>query len=495
LSQQFDPTGKSSNTLPVQGTFWRRSQAAFEAALPQRFSGVHDDLGEIMDKYFGAGKMVDFSWDNPLRAFICTGVGLFVATYIVGWLMWAVASGVVMMSSPGLYGEVQSAVMDGVDGNAELAKELTAVNWPGACGKAEDGSGGAGAADCTAALEQRANKTEIQAIIANLQGLNISNATVVEAHDDYGDDYEKSGWNNFSGGGQLQGSVGRPDSLVQAKNALATAKPESALGLGGLQALAGAAVAHKSGQADAADGFQESMESLVYKKASRSTKALGFVFLFFIIVGSLLKLRNACSGYTRMGVTLLTAFVIILVVSKGGKGALKELSLAGASGGTFDTLLGPFAAVLSQILVFIQKLVIVVQKLNWEFLVLAATFWLVVSNGSKWAFFGGVYILLTYNAWLGFLLDGGNLAFSPFNVDAFDASFILPPLVWALEVAGMVVGLYLLLGAWRHIGQPAIDKVGELCDAHCGDGSSAAPAAPAPPSAPPAPSAPSGFGG
>ena len=55
-------------------------------------------------------------------------------------------------------------------------------------------------------------------------------------------------------------------------------------------------------------------------------------------------------------------FVIILFVSKGGKGALKELSLAGASGGTFDTLLGPFAAVLSQIMVFIQKLVIVVYR-------------------------------------------------------------------------------------------------------------------------------------
>jgi len=179
----------------------------------------------------------------------------------------------------------------------------------------------------------------------------------------------------------------------------------------------------------------------------------------------------------------MTALVIMYIVSKGGKNALKALSLGDASGSTFDTLLGPFAAVFSQILVFIQQLVTVVLKLDWKFLVLAATFWFVVQDGSKWAFAGGVYVLLTYQTWYKFLLDGGDLAFSPFDLGAFDASYILPPLVWALEVGGMVVGLYLLLGAWRHIGQPAIDKAGALFDAHCDDdGTAAAPAAPAAPS-------------
>ncbi|HIA02829.1 MAG TPA: hypothetical protein EYN66_13125 [Myxococcales bacterium] len=405
-----------------------------------------------------------------------------------------------MMGSPGLYGEVYSEVMVAVDGNEGLAKELTGegVSWPSACDSSagaaavegQASTNGPGSAGCTAALEQRANKVEITALITGLTALGISNGNVVEAHDDYGDDYEKAGWNNFSGGSNLQNSVGRPNSLVEAKNALARANPEEALSLVGLKALAGAAVAHSSGQSDAAANFQDVMENLLYKKASSSTQALGGIFFFFILMGFLFKLRASCAGYVQMAITLMTALVIMLFISSGGTAALKALSLEGASGGTFDTLLGPFAAVLSQILVFIQKLVGVVSGLDWKFLILAATFWMVVHNGSKWVFAGGVYVLLTYESWFNFLQKGNDLAFSPFNPDAFDASFILPPLVWALEVGGMIVGLYLLVGAWRHLGQPAIDKVGELCSTYCGDCSDepAAPAAPAPPAAPSAPS-------
>jgi hypothetical protein len=442
-----------------------------------------------MDKYIGPGKLIDYSWDDPIRAFISIGVSLLVVTFIMGFVLRFAGAGVMMFSSPGLYGDLNDAVMTGVDGNDELAGQLTgnATDWPSECTKAEDGTGGGGAAECTAALEQRANNAEIQAIITNLQGLGLTNASITEAHDAYGDDYEKSGWNKFHGGSKLQAYVGRPSTLEDANGGVRNAKPEDAVSLGGLKALANAAVTHSQGQGDAAVDFQDSVSSYVYKSAGDTMQALFGAFFFFLIVGSFWAMTQACTGHMRTAMTLIVFLLVLLYIGgRNGRQALEALDLSQASGGTFDTLLGPFAAILSQALVFLQKVVGAVTKtISLENIVVAATFWMVVTVATKWAFAAGVYIMLTYQAWLGVLGNGGELAFSPFDLDALDASFLLPPLVWVLNVLGMVVGLYLLVGAWRHLGQKAIDKAGEVCAGACSDEPATARTTPHTPMVPP----------
>ena len=91
-----------------------------------------------------------------------------------------------------------------------------------------------------------------------------------------------------------------------------------------------------------------------------------------------------------------------------------------------------------------------------------------MTSPPKWTLLGGAYVLMTANTWLAYFGVPGSsegesmLAFSPFNLDALDASWVLPPIIWALTLLGFVVSLHLFVGAWRHVALPVVDRVGVL---------------------------------
>ena len=126
--------------------------------------------------------------------------------------------------------------------------------------------------------------------------------------------------------------------------------------------------------------------------------------------------------------------VVIVQFSRGGKAVVDTLTLADVNGDAFNTLLGPIALIISQALVLIQKVVYVVASPEWSLLLYAAVLYAVVTSTSKWTLLGGAYVLMTADTWLAYFgvppfTEGESmLAFSPFNLDALDASWVLHPL-------------------------------------------------------------------
>ena len=151
------------------------------------------------------------------------------------------------------------------------------------------------------------------------------------------------------------------------------------------------------------------------------------------------------------------------MISQFGEGddkVLAKLTLDGVDGGAFNSLLGPLVLILSQALAFLKEVINVVANPDWEQILVATTVFLVVTRKSKWALVGGAYVLLTMNDWMNFWTtsSASDLKFSPFNIDALDASWSISIIVWSLTFLGYLVTLHLAVGAWRHIAVPAADR-------------------------------------
>jgi len=443
----------------------------------------------MIGKFVGSGKTIDFSWDNPAKAFVLTGLTLLLITYALAWILRFSGVGVMWWNTTSMYKDINSAMMDAADGDVELAQEVTQQQWPSACDIDKKGKFKSKA--CDNALKNQANGDVIFAAVQNLEDLGLTWEEVSDAYNEYDDD-SADGWSSFTGGDKLQNQVGRPGSLNRANNQANSEDPGDFLDINTLKSLANGAVTHGDKKSDAAKDFYDVLKDHPQEKVSEILNKLIRYFVLFIVFGCLMRVFQASSGRARTGWGfVLILLALVLVEQTGKKAALGALDLGSADGSVFETLLGPVLAVLSQVLVFVKRVVSIAgdgdTKSLLEPLFLAGILLLIVSWKSKWSLPVGAYLLLVQSTWLDALTSSGkSFNFSPFDLDAFDASFVLPPMVWLLEVVAIVAALYLLVGAWRHLGEPIIDKCSALCG--CADATDtkvdSAPAAPPrPPSA------------
>jgi len=441
----------------------------------------------MIGKFVGSGKTIDFSWENPAKAFVLTGLTLLIITYALAWILRFSGVGVMWWNTTSMYQDINAAMMDAADGDVELAKEVTQQDWPSACNIDKKGKFKGKA--CENALKNQANGDVIFAAVQNLEDLGLTWAEVSDAYNSYDDDTAE-GWSSFTGGNQLQSQVGMPNLLNQANGQANQEDPGDFLDINTLKKLANGAVTHADQKSDAAENFYDVLKDHPQKTVAAVLNKLVRYFVLFIVFGCLFKVFQTSTGRARTGWGfVLILLALVLVKATGDKKALGALDLGSADGTVFDTLLGPVLAVLSQILVFVKRVVTIAgdgdTKSLLEPLFLAGILYLVTHWKSKWNLPVSAYLLLVHSTWLNALTSSGkSFDFSPFDLDAFDASFVLPPLVWILEVVAIVAALYLLAGAWRHLGAPAISKCAELCGCSESDTQTdAAPAAVRPPSA------------
>ena len=445
----------------------------------------------MFNKYVGPGKLIDYSWDNPGKAFVLTGLSLLVATFVLAWALRLISAGVIEFNDPNMYDQLESAVVDAADGDSELAEDITSNTWPSACDIATDGKGGA-TTDCETALKDVQDNDVIFTAVENLQSLELVWADIGDAYNEY-DEPDNDGWDGFQGGTSLSAVYSnRPGTLSQFRDSAKNMPQDEYVNLAALQAMAKSAVQLSTSQSDAAESFYDTLKEYPYNLVGGLLNAFVRYFILFIFLGCFWSLYRAAEGRNRTLWGFVIALVLLVLVgATSDDDALGALNFGQASGGVFDSLLGPLLAVLSQALVFIKRVVTLTGDVNTILgpLAISGILLLVLTWKNKWAMAVGVYFILVLDPWLKVLKDGEAFSFSPFDLNAFDASFILPPLVWLLQIIAMIAALYLLVGAWQHLGQRIINKCAEVCGT---GGSSTASAPAAPPQAPPqAPSPPS----
>ena len=75
-------------------------------------------------QWFGKGKIVDVSWDRPVRALLSMMFLLWAFSYAIGYISWGSASLIVGWDTPSVVGSVGEAALDVADGDPKKAKDL-----------------------------------------------------------------------------------------------------------------------------------------------------------------------------------------------------------------------------------------------------------------------------------------------------------------------------------------------------------------------------------
>ncbi len=406
-------------------------------------------------------KVAEFWQRFPVLFFVLTGALLYIGSTVAGDL--GRLATYVYLDTPEPLERVQETVLAAAEDDLAKARGVVGASWPYACSLNPDsGKIDFEEASCANALNEKtpwpqtARKT-----MTALMALNLKVGELRLAAAGYDGDADRSAWSHFSGG-RAVGKVA--DGRAMLAKLDVSGEDKDKIKPRQLMRLAAMSVALATSQADTAKGFEESLTGHAYRTFTRVATSAAFALLFFMVLGV------AQAGLRRGGSTWRWLWALVVALSVAFVAAPDafssfDLRAAGEGKNSGGALLDAPAIVLSQIMHFVAQVFAGLFSAGAAARALMlGLFGLLFFRRTALGALFAIYALLLLPHWFDGSGWASSLVFSPFNPDAFEASVLLPLLVWLTDIAVVLLAALLSLGAWEVLGTAAVDRAEALMD-------------------------------